>query len=197
MRKRRRNQLKTKGDHTRLNCWKHRGVGNKVRVRVVAALIPGISSAMVHQEGTDYERATHRRARIACWSEFRKWMPSRTRALITSMPVVAPVVAVIISVVVLARWAERAGGMFRRLLSHLGADLDAGPIMHPAVHARVDHLVERLRESRVGAHRRGYSRDLGVNCEAQRVRVVKAPHGPGLGAAESALRSWLIGMDGG
>src|SRR5258708_3268920 len=123
-------------------------------------------------------------------------MPSQTRALITSMPVVAAVVAVIISVVVLTRWAERAGGMFPRLPSHLGADLDARPIVHPAVHARGDHLVERLRESRVGPHRRGNTRDVGVNGEAQRVGVEEALHGRGRGAAEAAMGGWILGMVG-
>src|SRR5258708_33058159 len=98
MRKRRRNQLKTKGDHTRLNCWKHRGVGNKISVVVVAALVAGIPIAMVLQEVTHYEPPTHRRAPIACWSEFRKWMPSRTRPFTTSIPRVAPPVAVLVGV---------------------------------------------------------------------------------------------------
>src|SRR5258708_984785 len=93
------------GGHTPLNCGKHGGVGDRIGVVV------GTPTATVLQEVKHYELPTHRRARIACWSEFRKWMPSQTRALITSMPVVAAVVAVIISVVVLARRAERAGGM--------------------------------------------------------------------------------------
>ena len=90
------------------------------------------------------------RPRDAC--SFRQRHAGRTVpiAVVVVVIVVVMVFGVVVIVVTAARGAERAGGQPRRSLPDPRADLHAGAVVHPAVHARVDDLVERLREGGIG-----------------------------------------------